>query len=121
MRRIRPLRFANYDVTVGAVDNCFQFLLFRTGYAKLVECLLKIVHERIPFFWRDVKMLMSLTHRGPGIFLRPAAPPTTILVKRYLNTAGGTVWLGSFTAGLALMRGSFMMRLMKSSTTVAML
>jgi hypothetical protein len=86
MRRIRPLRFANYDVTVGAVDNCFQFLLFRTGYAKLVECLLKIVHERIPFFGRDVQMLMRLTHRASGIFLRAAARPADHFGNEILET-----------------------------------
>src|SRR5437773_2323497 len=85
MRRIRDsfldtwllirLRFANYDVAVGAVDDCLQLRLLRGRYAEFVECLLQVVHERLPFFWRDVQLLVRLTHRAPGIFLRAATGP----------------------------------------------
>ena len=70
-----PLRFANYDVTIGAVDDCLQLRLLRRRYAEFVERLLKIIHERIPFFGRDVQVLVRLTHRASSIFLRTATGP----------------------------------------------
>src|SRR2546430_1788797 len=69
------LRLANYNVAVGAVDDCLQLRLLRGRYAELVECLLKVIHERLPFFGRDVQVLVRLAHRAPSIFLRSAARP----------------------------------------------
>src|SRR5205814_7992916 len=69
---VSPLRFANYDVAIRAVDDCLQFRLFRRGYAELVERLLEIIHEGLPLFWRNVHITMRVGHRASGIFLRTA-------------------------------------------------
>ena len=89
---LNPLRFANYDVAVGAVDDCFQLRLLRSGHAELVECLLKIIHERLPFFGRDVQVLMRLTHRASGVFLWAAARPANHFGNEILEARCGTLW-----------------------------
>ena len=66
---VSPLRFANYDVAIRAVDDCLQFRLFRRGYAELVERLLEIIHEGLPLFWRNVHVTMRVGHRASGVFL----------------------------------------------------
>src|SRR6266446_6318195 len=83
------LRFANYNVTVGAVNDYLQLRLLRGWYAELVECLLKVIHERIPFLGRDVQVLVRLTHRAPGIFLRAATGPTDHFGNQILKAGGG--------------------------------
>ena len=49
--------------------------MFCGGYAELVECLLEIIHERLPFFGRDVQVFVRFAHGASGIFLRAAARP----------------------------------------------
>ena len=80
--------FANHDVAIGAVNDCFQPRLFRSGYFEFVECLLKIVHERFPFLGRDVQVLMRLTHRASGIFLRAACGPADHFRDQILEARG---------------------------------
>src|SRR6266576_6883613 len=63
------LRFTNYNVGVGAVNDCFQLRLLRGWHAELVECLLKVIHERIPLFRRNVHVTMRVGHRASGVFL----------------------------------------------------
>src|SRR5439155_15392686 len=69
------LRFANYDVAVGAVNDCLQLRLLGSGDLELVERLLQVIHERLPFFRRDVQVFVRLTHRASRIFLRAARSP----------------------------------------------
>src|SRR3989454_12802016 len=69
------LRLANYDVAVSAVDDCLQLRLLSGRYAELVECLLKVIHERVPFFGRDVQVVVGFAHRASRIFLRAARGP----------------------------------------------
>src|SRR4030095_8454762 len=66
---------ANYDVAVGAVDDCLQLRLLRSRHIELVECLLKVIHERVPFLGRDVQVIVRLTHWAARIFLRAATGP----------------------------------------------
>jgi hypothetical protein len=87
-RSVRLL-FANHDVAIGAVNDCFQLRLFRSGDAELVECLLKIVHERFPFLGRDVQVLMRFTHRASGIFLRAACGPADHFGNQILEACWG--------------------------------
>src|SRR4030095_4195514 len=63
------LRFANYDVAVGAVNNCLQLRLLCGRHAELIERLVKIIHKRLPFFWRDGQGFVRFAHRAPRIFV----------------------------------------------------
>src|SRR6266496_6665591 len=80
------LRLANYDVAVGAVDDCLQLGLLRGRYAELVECLLQVVHERLPFFRRDVQVVVRFAHWTSGIFLRSTAGPADHFGNEILET-----------------------------------
>ena len=44
------------------------------------------LYERLPFFGRNVQVFMRLTHRAPGIFLRPAARPANHLGNEIFET-----------------------------------
>src|SRR2546426_3161807 len=82
------LRLANYNVAVGAVDDCLQLRLLRGRYAELVECLLKVIHERLPFFGRDVQVVVRLAHRATSIFLRAASGPADHFGNEILEAGG---------------------------------
>jgi hypothetical protein len=99
-------RLANYSVAVGAVDDCFQLRLLGSGYAEFVECLLKIIHERLPFLGRDVEGFVRLEHRASSIFLRTAGSPADhfgneILETEWRNFVLGFVygWIGVQAGG----------------------
>ncbi len=81
------LRFANYDVAVGAVDDCLQLRLLRGRYAELVECLLQIVHERVPFLRRNVHVTMRVGHGASGVFLGAATGPANHLGNEILEAS----------------------------------
>src|SRR5436190_5197108 len=99
------LRFANHDVAVRAVDDYLQLRLLRSRYAELVECLLKVIHERLPFFWRDVQLLVRLTHRAPGIFLRAATGPADHFCNQILKAGGRHLVMRFIHGGIGVQAG----------------
>src|SRR5213596_1892823 len=78
--------FADDNVAISAVDDRLQFRLFARRNLKLVEGLLEVIHERVPFLWRDVEMGMRVAHRASRIFLRASSGPADHLSNEILET-----------------------------------
>jgi hypothetical protein len=112
----------NNDVATSALHDRSQFSPLGRRNLELVERLLKVIHERIPFLWRNIEVAMRVSMERPVYFCGPpAAPSKPFPWQDNLKPAGGTLWCASLTAGFAFRRASDMTRSMKSSTIVAML
>ena len=101
----RILGFANYDVAVCAIDDRLQLFLLGGWHFELVECLLKIIHERVPFPGRDVQVLVRLTHRASRIFLRAARGPADHFGNEILEAGRRNLVMGFVHGGVRVQAG----------------
>ncbi len=58
-----------HDVFFGAFDDGEELGLFALGHFELVERLLEIVEEGVPFWRCDIQMGVRVVHRAAGIAL----------------------------------------------------
>src|SRR6266540_3684129 len=68
-----------HDFSLGAFHDGEEFRPFGRRHAELVERLLEIVEERLPFLFRDVQMGMGIVHGPARVPLRPSGSLTHLL------------------------------------------
>jgi hypothetical protein len=89
------------------------------NHAELVQRLLKIVHERVPFAAGDFHVLVRLVHGTPRVFLRAAGGPADHFRDQAFESRRGHAMVRFIDPGIRVQSRSTMMRSMKSSTTLA--
>src|SRR5713226_3370276 len=77
---------ANDNIRSGAADDCFQFSLLLGGNCELIQCLLKIVQERLPLLAGNFQVGMRVRHRPASVFLWAARSPADHLSHQVLES-----------------------------------
>ena len=77
---------ADHNVIIGAVDDRLQLRLLDGGNLELVQRLLEVIHESVPFVRRDVQIFVRITHRSSSVLLRPARRPANHFGDKILET-----------------------------------
>jgi hypothetical protein len=93
----------------------------RRRHRELVERLLQVVQERLPFPGGDQEVPVRLVHRPAGVALRPARGRAQHLGDQVLEAGRGHAGVRLVDPRIGVEPGSVMTRSMKSATTVAML
>src|SRR5215212_7834440 len=71
-RRWSFLQWRDHNRLACALDNWLQLVLLRLRHPELVQGLLKIAHEDLPFVRRDHEVPMGVPHRTTRVLLRAA-------------------------------------------------
>jgi hypothetical protein len=79
----------NNDVAISTLHDRSQFSLLGRRNLELVERLLKVIHERIPFLWRNIEVAMRVSHGMPRVFLRATGRPANHFRGKILDARGG--------------------------------